>query len=117
LRLFILLVAAELPCRLTPITIDALTLTASCGSLPHLEDTRHNHRRTRHHRLTILHTFFEFVGRRVPECLAVAQLVAAIPSKRVSPPETRSLDQDETATLFHQLSADGASPSVTVHSC
>ena len=107
LRLFLTFVAADVSCRLTQITLDALQLDRVLRFLQHLEDTRHNHRRTRNHRLTILHTFFEFLGRRVPECLAVAQQVAAIPSKRVPPPETRFLDQDEIATLFRQLPVEG----------
>ena len=107
LRLFLTFVAADVPCRLTQITLDALSLDRVLRFLQHLEDTRHNHRRTRNHRLTILHSFFEFLGRRVPECLAVAQQVAAIPSKRVPPPETRFLDQDEIAKLFHQMPAQG----------
>jgi integrase len=102
LRLFLTFVAADVPCRLTQITLDSLTLDRVLRFLQHLEDLRHNHRRTRNHRLTILHTFFEFLGRRVPECLAVAQQVAAIPSKRVPPPETRFLDRDEIETLFRR---------------
>jgi integrase/recombinase XerD len=107
LRLFLTFLADDVPCRLSQITLDALTLDRVLRFLQHLEDIRHNHRRTRNHRLTILHTFFEFLGRRVPECLAVAQQVAAIPSKRVPPPETRFLDRDEIATLFRQLPAEG----------
>jgi site-specific recombinase XerD len=107
LRLFLTFVAADVPCRLTQITIEALRLDRVLRFLQHLEDTRHNHRRTRNHRLTILHTFFEFLGRRMPEYLAVAQQIAAIPSKRVPPSETRFLDQDEIATLFRQLPAEG----------
>jgi hypothetical protein len=67
---------------------DSLTLDRVLRFLQYLEDTRHNHRRTRNHRLTNLHTFFEFLGRRVPECSAVAQQVAAIPpnvSRRLKP--------------------------------
>jgi integrase/recombinase XerD len=107
LRLFVSFVAADVPCRLTQITLEALTLDRVLRFLQHLEDTRHNHRRTRNHRLMILHTFFEFLGRRLPECLAVAQQVAAIPSKRVPPPETRFLDQDEITALFHRLPTEG----------
>jgi site-specific recombinase XerD len=107
LRLFLSFVAADVPCRLTQIALDTLTLDRVLRFLKYLEDTRHNHRRTRNQRLTILHTFFEFLGRRVPECLAVAQQVAAIPSKRVPPPETRFLDTDEIATLFHRLPTEG----------
>src|SRR6267154_2812017 len=63
LRLFLTFVATDVPCRLTQITLDALTLDRVLRFLQHLEDIRHNHRRTRNHRLTILHTFFEFLGR------------------------------------------------------
>lgn len=57
--------------------------------------------------MTILHTFFEFLARRVPECLAAAQQIAAIPIKRVLPPETQFLDRDEIATLFRRLPSEG----------
>ena len=107
LRLFLTFVAADVPCRLTQITFEVLTLDRVLRFLQYLEDTRHNHRRTRNHRLTILHTFFEFLARRMPECLAVAQQIAAIPSKRVPPPETRFLDRDEIATLFRELPTEG----------
>jgi integrase/recombinase XerD len=107
LRLFLTFVTTDVPCRLTQITLNALTLERVLRFLQHLEDSRHNHRRTRNHRLMILHAFFEFLGRRVPECLAVAQQVAGIPSKRVPPPETRFLDRDQIAALFEQLPALG----------
>ena len=107
LRLFLSFVAADVPCRLTQIPLDALTLDRVLRFLQHLEVTRHNHRRTRNHRLTILHTFFEFLARRVPECLAAAQQIAAIPIKRVPPPETHFLDRDEIATLFRRLPSEG----------
>jgi site-specific recombinase XerD len=107
LRLFLMFVATDTRCRVTQITLDALTLDGVLRFLQHLEDTRHNHRRTRNHRLMTLHAFFEFLGRRVPECLAVAQQVAAIPRKRVPPPETRFLDRDAIATLFRQLPTEG----------
>lgn len=107
LRLFLSFVAADVPCRLTQIPLDALTLDRVLRFLQHLEVTRHNHRRTRNHRLTILHTFFEFLARRVPECLAAAEQIAAIPIKRVPPPETHFLDRDEIATLFRRLPSEG----------
>jgi site-specific recombinase XerD len=107
LRLFLTFVAADVPCRLTQITFDALTLDRVTRFLQHLEVTRHNHRRTRNHRRTVVQAFFEFVARRVPECLAVAQQVAAIPVKRTPPPETRFLDRDEIEKLFRQLPIEG----------
>ena len=44
LRLFLTFVAADVPCRLTQITLDALTLERVLRFLQHLEDSRHNHR-------------------------------------------------------------------------
>ena len=58
LRLFLVFIAADVPCRLSQITIDALTLDRVRRFLQYLEETRHNHRRTRNHRLTVLHAFF-----------------------------------------------------------
>lgn len=107
LRLFLAFVGRDVPCRLTQITLDTLTLDRVLRFLHHLEVTRHNHRRTRNHRRTVVHAFFEFLARRVPECLAVAQQVAAIPVKRVPPPETRFLDRDVITTLFRQLPTEG----------
>ena len=107
LRLFLTFVAEDVPCRLTQITLDALTLDRVRRFLQHLETARHNHRRTRNHRLTVVHTFFEFLARRVPECLNVAQQIAAIPLKRVPPPDTQFLDRDQITTLFRLLPMDG----------
>ncbi len=107
LRLFLIFIAADVPCRLSQIGLEALTLDRVQRFLQYLEVTRHNHRRTRNHRLTVLHVFFEFLARRVPECLAVAQQVAGIPIKRVPPPETRFLDRDAITQLFARLPEDG----------
>ena len=46
LRLFLTFGAADARCRLTQITSDTLTLDRVRRFLQHLEDCRHNHRRT-----------------------------------------------------------------------
>lgn len=107
LRMFLVFVAGDLACRLTQVTGDALTLDRVLRFLQHLETTRRNHRRTRNHRLTVLRTFFEFLARRCPEYLAVAQQVAAIAVKRTPPPETFFLERDEIATLLRRLPTEG----------
>ena len=107
LRLFLVFVARDLSCRLTQIAWDAFTLDRVLRFLQDLETTRHNHRRTRNHRLTILRAFFEFLARRCPEHLAVAQQVAAIAVKRTPPPETFFLEREEVATLLRRLPAHG----------
>ena len=107
LRLFLAFVARDLSCRLTRISADAFTLDRVLRFLQDLETARHNHRRTRNHRLTILRTFFEFLARRWPEYLAVAQQVAAIAVKRAPPPETHFLEREEVDALFRRLPAHG----------
>ena len=97
LRLFLRFVAADRACRLTQLTPEDLTVERVQRFLLHLEEKRHNHRRTRNHRLMILQTFFEFLARRCPELLAVAQRVASIAVKRTAPAETRFLEWEEIA--------------------
>src|SRR2546428_8598288 len=51
--------------------------------------------------------FFGYLASRVPEMLDVGQRVAAIPTKRAAPPETRYLERDEITTLFARLPTRG----------
>jgi integrase len=74
----------------------------------YLEDERHNQIRTRNQRVACLHTFFDYLAGRVPEFLEVAERVAAIPMKRVPPPETRFLEREDIDRLFATLPARGA---------
>ena len=107
LRLFLVFVSRDVSCRLTQISSEAFTLDRILRFLQDLETTRHNHRRTRNHRLTILRAFFEFLARRCPEYLAVAQQVATIAVKRAPPPETFFLERDEVERLWRRLPAHG----------
>ena len=75
--------------------------------LRHLEQDRGNHVRTRNQRLAALHTLFEYIAGRSPEMLAICQRVAAIPMKRVAPPETRFLERDEVEQLLRRLPRKG----------
>jgi site-specific recombinase XerD len=75
--------------------------------LQHLEQERHNHVRTRNQRLAALHTFFEYLAQRMPEMLGVCERVAAIPVKRVAPPETHFLDRDEVSALLRSVPPTG----------
>lgn len=107
LRLFLHFVADDAHRRITRLTLADLTFDRVLGFVRHLEQVRHNHPRTRNQRVALLHTFFEYLAGRVPEMLAVAERVAAIPSKRVAPPETRFLERDEIAALFQRLPSSG----------
>jgi integrase/recombinase XerD len=100
LRLFLRFVADDVGCKITKLPLSALTPERSLRFLQALEDSRHNHVRTRNQRLAILRTFFEFLGERVPELLVAAERVARIPTKRSPPPETHFLDRDDLRALF-----------------
>jgi site-specific recombinase XerD len=100
LRLFLHFIAEDVGCKITKLALDALTLERVLRFLRSLEDHRHNHIRTRNHRLAILRTFFAYLGGRIPELLAVAEQVVRIPVKRVPPPETQFLDRNEVQDLF-----------------
>ena len=107
IKLFLRFLAHDVRRRITQLTLDDLTFERVLGFLRHLEDVRHNHPRTRNQRLALLHTFFNYVALRAPEMLAVAERVAAIPPKRVPPPETRFLEREEITTLFSHMPASG----------
>ena len=107
IKLFLRFVATDARRRITRLTFEDLTFERVLAFLRHLEEVRHNQPRTRNQRLALLHTFFEYLAVRSPEMLAVAERVAAIPPKRIPPPETRFLERDEIATLFSQMSPSG----------
>jgi site-specific recombinase XerD len=107
LRLFLRFVAQDAGRKITKLTLDDLSFERALRFLHHLEATRHNSIRTRNQRLACLHTFFEYLGGRVPELLAVAERVAAIPMKRSAPAETRFLERDDIHALFASLPTAG----------
>ena len=107
IKLFLRFIADAAHRRITQLTFADLTFERVLEFLRHLEEVRNNHARTRNQRLALLHTFFEYLAVRAPEMLAVAERVAAIPPKRVPPPETRFLERDEITALFAQLPTSG----------
>ena len=106
-RLFLSFVAADKGCRITALGLDDLSFERVLAFLKHLEADRGNHIATRNQRLAALHSLFEYVASRSPEYLGVCQRVAAIPRKRVAPPETHFLEKDEVETLLRRLPRDG----------
>jgi site-specific recombinase XerD len=107
LKLFLHFVAKENRCKITRLTLSDLTCERVLQFLKSLEEERHNHIRTRNQRLAAFRTFFEYLANRVPEALSEAERVAAIPTKRVPPPETFFLERDEICTVFRNLSSEG----------
>lgn len=106
-RLFLVFVAADKGCKITRLSLSDLTFERVAGFLRHLEQDRGNHIRTRNQRLAAVHTLFEYLASRAPEMLGTCQQVAAIPMKRVAPPETHFLEQDEVQKLLADLPRDG----------
>ena len=107
IRLLLLFLAADKRSKITRLTVGDLTFERIVAFLRHLEQDRGNHIRTRNQRLAAIHTLFEYIATRSPEMLMVCQQVAAIPSKRVPPPETRFLERDEVQQLLHGLPSRG----------
>ena len=75
LRLFLIFVATDARRRITQLSVEDLTFERVLDFLQHLEAVRHNHVPTRNQRLTGLRTFFEYLGRRLPEQLHVCERV------------------------------------------
>lgn len=107
IRIFLRFIAADAGVSITVLPLRALTTERVISFLRSLEDSRHNHIRTRNQRLAMLRTFFGYIGGRVPELLAVAEQVTRISAKRVAPPETHYLDRTEIENLFAGLPSEG----------
>ena len=107
LRLFLSFVASERGRAITRIAVADLTAERVRHFLNHLEAKRGNHIRSRNQRLAALHTFFNYLARQVPDALAEAERVAAIPRKRSPPPPTQFLERDEIETLMASLPSTG----------
>ena len=107
LRLFLAFLAARCHRPITRLDLKDLTAERVREFLGHLETERGNHIRTRNQRLAGLHTFFNYLAGQVPEMLAEAERVAAVPRKRVPPPGTQFLERDEIDALFAGLPQDG----------
>jgi site-specific recombinase XerD len=107
IRLLLLHVAAAKRSKITRLTLGDLTFERITAFLRYLEQERGNHIRTRNQRLAVIHALFDYIATRSPEMLMVCQQVAAIPTKRVPPPETRFLERDEIEHLLQALPRRG----------
>lgn len=107
MRLFLIFAAGQSRCGVSELRFEYLGFERVLAFLRDLEQTRHNAIATRNQRLAGLHTFYEYVGRRMPEMLHVCAQVAAIPVKRCPLPETRFMAREEVQTLFAQLPEHG----------
>ncbi len=105
--LFLRFAAKDRGVRMTKLSFSDLTHDRVLRFLRYLEENRGNHVRTRNHRLTVLRVLFDYAATRTPEMLSEAGRVAAIPTKRVAPPEIHFLCRDEIHMIFSGLSATG----------
>jgi integrase/recombinase XerD len=103
LRLLLAAVAADTRQGVSKLQLEQLTFERVLDFLRDLEQCRHNGISTRNQRLAALHTFFEYIGRQVPEMLHVSEKVSAIPIKRVAAPEMCFMSREEVQRLFEQL--------------
>jgi integrase/recombinase XerD len=106
-RLFLGFTSKDAKCRISRLSVRDLTFERTLAFLRHLEANRHNHIRTRNQRLAALKTLFEYLGGRLPEMLDTCQRVAAIPAKRVAPPETHFLEREALTSLLQRLPTKG----------
>lgn len=107
LRLFLRFIAHDRRDKITRIQIEDLTAEQVRRFLASLETERHNHTRSRNQRLAALKAFFSYLAIELPERLAEAERVMALPVKRAPPPPTLFLDRDEVQDVFARLPASG----------
>jgi Phage integrase, N-terminal SAM-like domain len=117
IRLLLAFTAAAKRRKITRLTLEDLTFEQVLAFLRHLEESRGNQIRTRNQRLAALHSFFEYIATRAPEMLAVCQQVAAIPAKRVPPPETFFLEREEVQALLARMPQRDGWRCATARSC
>ena len=103
LKLFLGFVAKDVHRKITRLSLKDFTADRVILFLKYLENERGNHVRTRNHRLSVLHSFFQYISRREPEFLIEAERVSNIPLKRVLPPETLFLERDQVQKILDDL--------------
>lgn len=107
MMLFLQFASKTLDRKVTKLEIDDLDADLVSSFLNSLEESRGNAAQSRNQRLGALRAFFEYVGSRLPDRLALAQRVAAIPRKRVQPPETVYLEREEIESVLASLPSGG----------
>lgn len=103
MRLFLAFASEQTKRGVSELRFEDLDFERVLAFLRELEQKRRNSISTRNQRLAALHSFYEYVGRRVPEMLHMCGQVAAIPMKRTALPETRFMGREEVQALFDHL--------------
>lgn len=107
LRLFLIFVAKLHHRGVSKLELEHLDYQSMLAFLRNMEKERGNAITTRNQRLAALHTFFEYVSRKVPEMLPFCAQVAAIPMKRSPLPEMRFLAREDIEPLFACIPEQG----------
>lgn len=107
IRLLLTFVADQRRTKITRLRLEDLNFERIVAFLRHLEHDRGNSIRTRNQRLAALHTLFDYIATREPAMLDQCQRIAAIPMKRVAPPETQFLERDEVQALLKAMPDTG----------
>lgn len=107
LRLFLRFIARDRRNKITRVRLEDLTAEQVRRFLVSLESERHNHVRSRNQRLASLKAFFAYLTIELPERLAEAERVMALPVKRAPPPPTLFLDREEVQYVFDHLPMGG----------
>jgi integrase/recombinase XerD len=107
IRLLLCYLAEQNKTKITKLSVEDLSFAGVLSFLRYLDEQRHNQVRTRNQRLAVLHSLFDYIATREPQMLDVCQQVAAIPTKRTAPPETRFLEREEVQALLRGLPRTG----------
>ncbi len=100
LRLFLIFVADVNRQGVSALGLEHLDYPVAQTFLHDLETGRGNAISTRNQRLAALHSFYEYLSRRIPEMLPTCTKVAAIPMKRCPLPEMKFLAREDIEALF-----------------
>ena len=100
LRLFLVFVAKQHRRGVSELALEHLDYQLVLAFLRDMEKERGNSVATRNQRLAALHTFYEYIGCKVPEMLPFCAKVAAIPMKRCPLPEMKFLAREDVEALF-----------------
>jgi site-specific recombinase XerD len=103
LRLFFIFVAKLHHRGVSELVLEDLDYQSVLAFLRDMENERGNAVSTRNQRLAALHTFYEYIGREIPEMLPFCAKVAAIPMKRCSLPEMKFLAREDVEALFTSI--------------
>jgi len=100
IRLLFSFIAERHRTQPTRVTVEQVTMQLIRTFLAYLEEERGNSVATRNQRLAAIHALFRFISRQVPELVAQATQIQAIPPRRSPAPATAYLEKHESDALL-----------------